>query len=119
MSVDLSPASRALAHGEGPRQVMMRRRAVTAGVTAVAGMAAALVAGVPAVALAVIAGYTVIGGGRAGWSHPRWYEPMMSGGLACVAATLCASPWWQVGFLAVAVLEAFRLSWLVCRPEVS
>lgn len=99
--------------GRKPSAVMMRRRAMTAGGVAAAGVATALVAGYPAGALAAIVGYVLVGGGRAGWLRPQWYEPVVSGSLACVTATLCRDPWWQVGFLAVAVIEALRAVRLV------
>lgn len=97
--------------------IMMRRRAVTAGVTAAAGVTVALVAGSPFGALCVIAGYVLIGGGRAGWARPQWYEPVVSGVLACLAATLNGDPWWSVGFLAVAVIEALRAVRMLCAEE--
>ncbi len=96
--------------------VMMRRRAITAGVTATAGVIAPLVAGFPAAALAVIVGYVLVGGGRRGWRHPRWYEPMVSCALACIAATVTTASWWAIAFLAVAVLEAWRTATLACLP---
>lgn len=90
------------------KTTMMRRRAMTAGATATLGVAAASVVGSPPAALAVIAGYVLVGGGRAGWLRPRWYEPVMSSALACVSAVLAVNSWWQIGFLAVAVLEVVR-----------
>lgn len=92
-----------------PATRMMRRRAMTAGVTATAGLVAAAAAGQPIAAVAVIVGYVLVGGGRAGWRRPRWYEPLMSASLACLATVWFLEPWWQIGFLALAVLECLRL----------
>lgn len=92
-----------------PSPAMMRRRAVTASVATTAAVAATLVTGRAPWALAAILAYVVLGGGRAGLRlTPRWYEPAVSGALACVAAVCSADLWWAIAFLCVAVAEACR-----------